>query len=76
MAAVESYLMDYVILRQQFSESGGVQFQRDIQELWSILRTWLTDIDGVLRKYEHTFSFVLIRKLNTQWLMIFTLNLD
>jgi len=46
MANVQTYLYDYIVSRNQFSELGARQFGRDCQELWAVSNRFVSETGG------------------------------
>ncbi|KAI5801476.1 TIP-1 family-domain-containing protein [Peziza echinospora] len=47
MANVQTYLYDYIVSRNQFSELGARQFGRDCQELWAVSGRFVSESGGI-----------------------------
>jgi len=50
LVSLETFIIDNVVLRHQFSEQGGRQFQRDMQAIWSAIATWLPDVTNIMKR--------------------------
>ncbi|KAF3919654.1 hypothetical protein ABW20_dc0105125 [Dactylellina cionopaga] len=54
LSSMESYFLDSIVSRNQFSEQGGQQFFRDMQAIWIAIQQWIPDAPSVMRRTYET----------------------
>lgn len=57
-AAVQDYVYDYVVMRNQFSLTGGRQLERDLQEVWSVAGKYVEDPGASMRKIKEVLTLL------------------